>query len=72
MRIRVLKPFRWAHDGVTVTDCQSGEIHELGEAVAARALRHGWIEPVEHKSIDAAPENKARRTVRAKKHADPV
>jgi hypothetical protein len=72
MQIRVIKPFRWAHDGVTITDYEPGETHDLEESVAARAARNGWVEPVENKNTGAAPENKAKRTTRAKKDADSV
>lgn len=72
MQVRILKSFRWAHDGVTITPYTQGEIRDLDESVAARALRNGWIELVEHKNLGAAPENKARRMTRSKKDADSV
>ena len=72
MKVRVIKPFRWAHDGVTITNYEPGDTHDLEESVAARAARNGWVEPVENKNTGAAPENKARRTNRAKKDADSV
>ena len=72
MQVRILKSFRWAHDGVTITAYTPGEIHDFEQSVAARALRNGWIELVEDKNIGAAPENKARRMTRSKKDADSV
>jgi hypothetical protein len=72
MQVRILKSFRWAHDGVTITPYTPGEIHDLDESVAARALRNGWIELVENKNIGAAPENKGKRVTRSKKDADQV
>lgn len=72
MQVRILKTFRWAHDGVTITTYSPGETHDFDESVAARAVRNGWVELVEDKNIGAAPENKAKRITRGKKDADQV
>lgn len=41
MKIKVLKAFRFAEDGVTVTAYEPG-VHEVPQAVADVALQEGW------------------------------
>ena len=41
MKIKVLHPFKFAEDGITVVSYAPG-IHTVSEHVAAVAIREGW------------------------------
>ena len=78
MQVQVLKTFRWAHDGVNITVYQAGEEPiELSDPMAARAIRNGWVKPIDTKSLGQSPENKAMLTVaenklKRRKNAHPL
>lgn len=68
----ILKTFRGSQTGTDSHEFLEGTTRELSDSLATTVLKEGWVkeakveaksdEPVEEdKSIDAAPENKAKK-----------
>ena len=41
MKIKIIHPFKFAEDGITVVSYACG-VHDVSEHVAAVAIREGW------------------------------
>ena len=70
-KVKILRPFRIALDGITVQTWGPGSERDVDDATLAILIGEGACEIVtkaapENKAHDAAPENKAKRKRKAK------